>query len=149
MDAQIFIGTTLIDTKKLLMRIHSIRQGIQPLVLLNTALQPACGAFHRSFSILIARWILHTFVKCHGNIRTKIALNAHALLRPHKNPAAVYMRGKCHAFLPDLPQLGQGKYLETAAVRQNWAIPPHKFMKSAQRAHSIVARPHMQMVSIR
>ena len=62
--------------------------------------------------------ILHTLIKGHCDGGAQVCLDLHTLLRAHKDAVAVQMRGKGHAFLRDLTQLGQAEHLESAAVGQ-------------------------------
>ena len=61
----------------------------------------------------------------------------------------VNMAGKGDALLLDLPQRGQRKHLKAAGVRQNRAIPIHKFMEAAHLAHHFVAGPQMKVIGVR
>src|SRR5205809_174073 len=55
---------------------------------------------------------------------------------------------KVHALVRYLAQLRQRKNLITAAVRQNWHIPVHKFMQPPKVANDFKSWSHKQVVSI-
>ena len=94
LDAQIREGTALIDAEEHLLWVYAVRPGIQPLVLRNTALQPTVGTRTGFLCILMGRWVFHALIKGHGNIAAQIGLDAHGLLRPHKDPASVDVGGR-------------------------------------------------------
>ena len=100
LNTQIIIGTALIDAKQQLLRVDRIGQAVETRHLLFAALKPTGCARTRCLDVIIWRRIFNAFIKCHGNIRAEIGLDAHALLRPHENLAAVYMRVEEHALLP-------------------------------------------------
>lgn len=58
------------------------------------------------------------------------------------------MRIKIDAFVLYFIQLGERKDLESAAVRENRAVPRHEPMQSAGRPDELVARPHIQMIGV-
>ena len=49
---------------------------------------------------------------------------------------------KMDALFRDLPQLRQRKNLITAAIGQNWSIPIHELVQSAEMLNNIDARPN-------
>ena len=53
-----------------------------------------------------------------------------------------------YAFLFDLPDTRQGKDLESAAVRQDRAVPAHKPVQAARFPDQGFARPQVQVVGI-
>ena len=52
------------------------------------------------------------------------------------------------ALLLDLPQSGQGKHLESSAVRQDRPRPGHKPVQSAKAPDQRVSGADMQVISI-
>ena len=111
-------------------------------------LQPPQGSLTGGFGICIGRRVFHTLVKRHGDITAQMRLDAHAFLRPHKNPVAVQMGSKGHALFLNLAETGKGKYLKAAAVSQNRAIPPHELVKTSQGLDHVITGAQMKMVGI-
>jgi len=68
-DADIFINTTLIDSKQHLLLVDRIFQAIQPCHLFFTALQPAHCAIYRVLDIVAVCHTGRTFIKRHRNRR--------------------------------------------------------------------------------
>ena len=138
----------MIDTKKHLLGIHCIGQGIKAVMLLLAPLQPPQGALTGCLGILISGRILHAFIESHSNIAAKVGLDLHALLGPHKNTVSIKVRSKRHALFIDLTKAGQGKHLKSAAVGKNRAIPVHKLMEAAHLTHHIVTGTEMEMIGV-
>ena len=111
---------------------------------LNAALQPAQRPLTGQLGVCVGSRVFHTLVKGHGDVRPQVGLNPHGLLRPHENSPAIHMTLKGDALLLNVAQFCQGKNLKTAAVRQNRAVPLHKFVEAAHRLHYIVPRTHME-----
>ena len=61
---------------------------------------------------------------------------------------AVNVGSKIHALLLDFPQRGQAEHLKSAGIRQNGAVPGHKFVQSPHLAHHRVRGAQMQMVGV-
>ena len=116
-DAQIGVGGALIDAEQHLPGIHRIRQTVEPVMLRLAALQPPQCPLAGGFRVFVGSGILNAFVESHGNVAAQIGLDAHALLRPHKDAVSIQMRGEGHALLLDFSQAGKGKHLKAAAVR--------------------------------
>ena len=147
-NTDIIINSSLIDTKKHLIFINRIFQTVQTLHFFFTAFQPACGTVYRWLyitSVCQCRW---TLIKCHGNGRSQIRLNLHTFFRSHENFTSIYMRVEMYAFLFDFSQSCQGKYLESAGIRQNRFVPYHKSMQTAKVFDQFVTRTDMQMVCV-
>ena len=64
-----------------------------------------------------------TFIESHDDIRIQIPLNLHRALRTDERRSAVKVILKMHALFGNLPELGQGKYLETSAVGKYRSVP--------------------------
>ena len=60
----------------------------------------------------------------------------------------VYMRVKINAFFFNLAQLGQGKHLKSAGIRENRSVPAHEFVKSAKFFDQLIPCAHMEMVGV-
>ena len=88
------------------------------------------------------------FIEGHGDIRTEVGLNPHALLRPHEQKPTVHMRVKPHALFLDLSQTRQGKDLKPTAVGEHRSIPSHETVKAAEIADQLVTRSDMQVIGI-
>ena len=138
----------LIDAEKHLMRVHRIRQAVEPVMLRLAPLKPAERPLHRSFGVLIPCRIFHALVKSHGDIAAQIGLDLHGLLRPHEDAVSVNMAGKGDALLPDLPQGRQRKHLKSAGICQNRAVPVHELVEAAHLAHDLIAGTQVQMIGV-
>ena len=134
--------------KQHLLRIHGIRQAVEPVMLRLAPLKPAERPLHRSFGVLVPSRIFHALIKGHGDVAAQIGLDLHGLLRPHEDTVSVNMAGKGDALLPDLPQGGQRKHLKSAGVRQNRAVPVHELVEAAHLAHHLIAGPQVQMIGV-
>ena len=58
------------------------------------------------------------------------------------------MAGKGDALLLDLPQRGQRKHLKSAGIREDRAIPVHKFVQTAKLSDQLVTGTDMEVVGI-
>ena len=103
---QVLIGTALVDPKEHLAGVEAVRGGDQLLVLRHTPLQPPERPLTGGLYVVVGGWVLHTLVKGHGDIAAQVGLDAHGLLRPHEDPAAVDVGGEGDPLLRDLPQAG-------------------------------------------
>ena len=142
------IGAALVDAPKHLLLVNSIGQGVQPGIFRLTPFQPTEGTVSALLHIVPGRRIFHTLVKGHTNIRTQIGLDAHTLLRAHKNLMPIDMRGKGNALLLDFPQGCQAKHLESAGVCKDWAVPGHKFMQASAFLYQLITGTQVQVVGI-
>ena len=148
LNAQIMKDRTLIDAKEHLTGIDRIvAAGIvieRRLAPLQPAVSPVAGIFH----IVIGRRNLDALVKRHRDIRTEVRLNAHTLLRPHKDMPPVNVAVEGDTLLRDLTKLRQRKDLKSAAIRQDRFIPRHEFMQTAEVADQLISGSHVQMVRV-
>ena len=148
-DAQIVKRRALIDAPELLAGIDGVRLGIVLCQRLLAAREPARRPFAGGLGIGILRRIFHALVKRHGDVRAKVGLDAHALLRPHKDLVTIEVGGKRHALFLDFAQLRKRKYLKAAGIRENRAVPRHELMQSAHGLDRLVAGTKMQVIGIR
>ena len=58
------------------------------------------------------------------------------------------MRLKGHPVFAHLAQAGQAHHLKPAAIGQNWTLPIHKLMQTAQPINPLCRRAQHQMISI-
>ena len=72
LDAQIGVGSALIDAPEHLLRIDGRLKAVQPRVLGLAAHEPAIGARHGLLDVVIGRGIFDAFVKGHADIRAEI-----------------------------------------------------------------------------
>ena len=114
LNADIFINSTLVDSKQKLFFVNGIRQTVQSRHFCFTAGKPSCGPVYRFLHIIPVSHTAGTFIKCHGNGGGKIGLNLHTLFRSHKDLMPVNMGIKINPLFFDLSQLCKGKYLESA-----------------------------------
>ena len=130
------------------MRIYSILQGIQSCHFVFAPLQPSGGAVYRRLHIFPACHTGGAFIKSHSNGRTQVRLNLHTFLRSHENFSAVNMGIEVHALFLNLSQFCQRKYLKSAGIRKNGAVPVHKLVQPSQLFNNMVSRTHMKMIGI-
>ena len=138
----------LVYAKEQLFPVDGVRQSVEPVHLLLAACKPPGGPLHGIADVLLVRMAGRAFVKGHGDGGTQVGLDLHALLRPHKNLAAVDVGVKIDPFLLDLSQTGQGKHLKAAGVRQDRPVPVHEPVQAAELPDQLVAGAHMQMVGV-
>ena len=122
--------------------------GVEPLVLLLTAHQPAVSPLTGGLDILIGRRVGHTLVKGHGHIGAQMGLDAHGLLRPHEDAPPVDVRGEGDPLLGDLPQAGEGEHLKPTAVGQDRPLPVHESVEPPQVPYHLVSRPEVEVIGI-
>ena len=106
-DPDIFIDTALVDTEEELLFIDRIRKAVQPGHFVLASFQPAGRTRHRFLDIIPLRDAAGTFVKSHGDGGSKVGLDLHAFLRPHKDLMPVDVGLEMNAFFFDLPELCQ------------------------------------------
>ena len=145
---QVGVGPPLVDAEELLLRVDRIRQGIQPVMLCHTALQPPGCPLTGGLHVLVGRGVLHALIKGHGNVAAQVGLNLHRLLRTHKNAPTVNVGSEGDPLLGDLPQAGQGKDLKAPTVGEHGAVPVHKFVKPAHLADNAVPGAKMEVVGV-
>ena len=148
LHTQIRKGTALIDAKQQLIGIHGNALVLQAGHFNLTAFQPTGRSFAAGLGIIVLCGVLYAFIKGHGDGRTKVCLDLHALFRSHKDAVAVQMGGKGHALFGDLAQLCQTEYLKSTAVGQNGAVPAGKFVQTAHIGYQLVAGAQMQVVGV-
>ena len=138
----------LVDPEEQLLLIDRVRQAVQPLHLLAAPDQPTGGTVHTAADIVIVRMAGGTLVKGHGDGRSQIRLDLHALLRSHEDLMSVDMGLEGDAFLSDLPEACQGEHLEAAGVREDRPVPVHELVEPAKSLDQLIPCPHMEMVGI-
>ena len=146
--ADIVKNRSLVNGKQQLIWINRRFQAVQTGHFVFAPFQPARRAVYRILDIRAVCTAGRAFVKRHSNGRCQVGLNLHALLRPHKNIAPVYMGTEINAFLFDFAQVCQRKHLKPAGIGQYRPLPCHKFMQSAQFFYQHIPRAHMQVVGI-
>ena len=145
---QVGKGTALVDTEQQLIGVDSLFLMLQAGHLILAAQQPAGRAGAAVFGVLVGGGVLHALVKGHGDGRTQVGLDLHALLRPHKNAVTVQVGVEGNALLGDLAQLGQAEHLEPTAVGQDGTVPLSEFVQTAHLGHQLVTGAQMQMVGV-
>ena len=138
----------MIDTKKHLLGIHCVGQGVEAIMLLLAPLQPPKSALAGGLGVLIGSGVLHALIEGHSNIAAQIRLDLHALLGAHKNTVTIKVRGESHALFIDLTKAGQGKHLKSTAVGKDRAIPVHELMETTHLTHHIVTGTEMEMIGV-
>ena len=147
-NPDVLIDRPLVDAEEHLFFVKSVLQAVKPPHFLSAALQPPGGALHRSLHISPVCLTGGTLIKCHGYGGGQVGLDPHTLLRPHKNPAPVYMRAEMHPFFLNLTQPCQREHLKTARVRKNGLVPGHEAMQPPQLSHHFVPWTHMQVIGV-
>ena len=61
---------------------------------------------------------------------------------------AIDMRLEVNSFFLNLSHSGKRKYLKTAGICQNRAVPIHKFMQTAKLLDQLISRSYMKMIRI-
>ena len=103
-DTEINERRALVDAEQHLTGIDGVGQRVQTLQLRLGSLQPAIGALAGLLRVVVRRGIFHTLVERHRDIGAEIRLDAHALLRAHKDAPSVDVRRERDALLADLAQ---------------------------------------------
>ena len=145
---QVREGAALVDAEQQLLGIQGPLPGVEPGHLRLAALEPPGGPGAGAFGVIIRGGVLHALVKGHGDGGAQVGLDAHTLLRAHKNSAAVDMGGEGHALLPDVPQLGQGEHLEAAAVGEHGAVPAGEGPDAPQSPDRLVTGAQVEVIGI-
>ena len=117
-------------------------------MLCNTAPQPPGRPLAGGLYILVGGRVLHTLVKGHGDVAAQVGLDAHGLLRAHKDAPAVDVGGEGDPLLGDFPQAGQGEDLKAPAVGEHGAVPVHKFVEPAHLADYPVPGAQVEVVGV-
>ena len=141
-------GSPLVDAEEELPGVDGPRKGVQPVVLPLAALQPAEGPLTGGLGVFIRRRVLHALVKGHRHVAAQVRLDAHGLLRPHKDLPPVDMGGEIDPLLLDPPEGGQGENLEAAGIRQDGAVPVHEGMKPPHLPDQLVAGPEVEVIGV-
>jgi hypothetical protein len=84
----------------------------------------------------------------HNYIGTDDALGGDIVFRSEGVAAAVNVGGEPAAFGSELSDGGEGKDLESAAVRKDGTVPVLELVKSSSLPEDFKTRPQIQMVSI-
>ena len=129
--------------------LHNAEQRLVfPGVVLLAPFRPAVGDLHVLLRRLPVAGIGRAHVKRHGDVGTQRLLDIHGLFRADKLPGAVQVALEGNPFLLDLPDSRKGEYLESAAVRQDRAVPAHELVQAARFLHQGFARPQVQVVGV-
>ena len=81
------------------------------------------------------------FVEDHDDVGVQRVLNAHRFFRRQEQLAAVDRRRELDAFLGDLAQRAEGKYLEATRVSEDRLVPAHQAVEAAVRADDLKTGP--------
>ena len=130
------------------MGIHRARQGVEPVVLSFAAFQPTERALTGGLYVLIGGRIFDTLIKGHSDIRAQIGLDAHGLLRAHKDPPTIDVGGEGDTLLRDFPQPGEGKDLKSTGISEDGAIPVHKLVQTTHLPHHVIAGAQMEVIGV-
>ena len=140
--------STLVDAEQQLVGIDPLALRLEPGHFGLAAGQPADRPLAAGLGIVVLGRVLDALVKGHGDGGAQIGLDPDALLRAHKDAAAVQMGGKGDPLLGDLAQLGQAEHLEAAAVGQDRPVPAGELVQPAHLGHQLVSRAEMQVVGV-
>lgn len=138
--AQIGVHAALDDAEKSLTRWIFLR--------FDAALEPTGGALERIFCIAAIGSVRNTLVKSHDDIGAKNVLYFHDGFRREKMLGTVEMGAEKHALFCDLAQITEAEDLEAAAVGEDWAIPVHEAVETAELTDKLMPWPQIQMIGI-
>ena len=91
LNTDIFVYSSLVDTKKKLFFIDGIRQTVETCHFSLAACKPAGSTLNGFLYIISVCHTARALIKCHSYGRTEIGLNLHAFFRSHKNLVSVNM----------------------------------------------------------
>ena len=113
------------------------------------AFRPARGEGGGLGRFIKSRRIGNAGVQDHHDVRAKCLLHFHHLFRAEEEFTAVNMRTKLRALFGDFGQLFQAEYLEAAGIGEDWLVPVHEFMQSAENAaDQLMAGPDEEVVGV-
>ncbi len=81
-----------------------------------------------------------TFIESHDDIRPQVFLDCNGFLGGQAMRRTVDVALKGYPFLIYLAHLGQGENLEASRIGQDWPLPVHKIVQSAQLSHQVIPR---------
>src|SRR5262245_13039393 len=106
-----------------------------------TALRPSERSFHGAVGLEMTGWICEAIIQDHHDVRAKCHLDINGALRTQEMQAAVQMRLEPDTVFTDVTQRTQTENLETSAVCQDRAVPPHEPVQATEPRHRLVSRP--------
>lgn len=138
--AQIGVHAALDDAEKSLTRWIFLR--------FDTALEPTGGALEGIFRVAAIGSVRDTLIKGHDDVGAKGVLNFHDGFRREKMLGAVEMGAEKHTFFRDLAQIAEAEHLEAAAIGEDWAIPVHEAVETAELTDKLMPWPQIQVIGI-
>ena len=76
-DAEIIIGSALVDTEKKLIGVDGVRVSIKSVKLCSATLEPTDSTLVRCLDVCVGGGVFHTLVKRHSDSGAKVGLNTH------------------------------------------------------------------------
>ncbi len=105
-------------------------------------------AFHRVFGRLVGGRQLDTVVECHCDVGAECFLHVGRDFRCQALGAAVDVRPEGHSIFGYLPEVGEGEDLEPAGVGQDWPLPLHEAVQSAEPGDPFVPGAEEEVVGV-
>ncbi len=112
------------------------------------ALGPAQRQLHGALGLLLLGRQFDALVELHLDVGAEQALDLDRPLRRQHVAAAVDVRGKAHALLAHLADLGERHHLEAAAVGEDRAVPAHEGMQAAEAGDALGAGAQHQVIGV-
>ena len=106
------------------------------------------GALHGLLRILTVSGARATFIKCHHDVSTYLALDIHHVLGGEHQFTTINMGRELHAFFGHFANIGEGEYLKTARIGQYGACPSLKTMQSARFVQDLGAWSQIQVIGV-
>ncbi len=111
--------------------------------------RPAGSALGRLENLFARGRERRTLVEGHNDVGAELHLNFDRSLRREFQPRPVQMASEHNAFFTALPERGQTHDLISPAVGQEGPGETGETVKAPESLHQVLARSHMQVVSIR
>src|SRR5262245_41438669 len=98
----------------------------------DRALEPALGEGEGALGVAERHRVREALVEGMEDVDPEGVLDIHADLGREQSRRAVQVGAELHPFLPEPAQLGEAEDLEASGVREDWAVPTHEAMQSAE-----------------
>ena len=115
---------------------------------LDAALEPARGELHRRLRLLVGVAVFRTLVELHYYVGAEVFFYFNSLFGREQMARAIDMRIEIYPLFLYLVELGEGKYLKSAAVGEDGSIPVHELVQTARLFYHVVARAHIQVIGV-
>ena len=143
--AQVGIYTTLHNREQVLLVSIEVGGSIKAL---DTTVEPTMGTFHGFLGICAVSGARATFIKCHHDVSTYLALDIHHVLGGEHQFTTINMGRELHAFFGHFANIGEGEYLKTARIGQYGACPSLKTMQSARFVQDVGTWSQIEVIGV-